>query len=213
MSGRLGPRFGVRFWTPKRGPFVGKFFAAGRKIVQVSIVSAGTRQKFRIPLCHWVPMVLQRREQLFSTPCERLCPHMFLNCSRTCVANCSQGVENPWKSSGMENFWRVRQSKTAFLARLPFWGRNNGPLIQNLILHACPWIRRWPAGRKIVQVSIVSAGDRSFSPLGSHGFAAPRAIVLHALRSLCPHMFLNCPTLACKTMEKPTWQSTAFFGR
>ena len=25
-------------------------------------------------------MVLQRREQLFSTPCERLCPHMFLNC-------------------------------------------------------------------------------------------------------------------------------------
>ena len=55
MSGRLGPRFGVRFWTPKRVPFVGKIFAAGRKIVQVSIVSAGTRQKFRIPLCHWVP--------------------------------------------------------------------------------------------------------------------------------------------------------------
>ena len=55
MSGRLGPRFGVRFWTPKRAPFVGKFFAAGRKIVQVSIVSAGTRQKFRIPLRHWVP--------------------------------------------------------------------------------------------------------------------------------------------------------------
>ena len=24
-------------------------------------------------------MVLQRREQVFSTPCERLCPHMFLN--------------------------------------------------------------------------------------------------------------------------------------
>ena len=24
-------------------------------------------------------MLLQRREQLFSTPCERLCPHMFLN--------------------------------------------------------------------------------------------------------------------------------------
>ena len=41
--------------TPKRVPFVGKIFAAGRKIVQVSIVSAGTRQKFRIPLCHWVP--------------------------------------------------------------------------------------------------------------------------------------------------------------
>ena len=79
VSGRLGPRFGVRFWTPKRGPFVGKIFAAGRKIVQVSIVSAGTRQKFCIPLGHWVPIVLQRREQLFSTPCERLCPHMFLN--------------------------------------------------------------------------------------------------------------------------------------
>ena len=28
---------------------------------------------------HWVPMVLQRRQQLFSTPCERLCPHLFLN--------------------------------------------------------------------------------------------------------------------------------------
>ena len=95
MSGRLGPRFRVRFWTPKRAPFVGKIFAAGRKIVQVSIVSAGTRQKFRIPLCHWVPMVLQRREQLFSTPCERLCPHMFLNCSRNmCGHKCSQGVEN-----------------------------------------------------------------------------------------------------------------------
>ena len=67
VSGQLGPRFGVRFWTPKRGPFVGKIFAAGRKIVQVSIVSAGTRQKFCIPLRHWVPMVLQRREQLFST--------------------------------------------------------------------------------------------------------------------------------------------------
>ena len=75
----LAPVFGVRFWTPKRGPFVRNFFAAGRKIVQVSIVSAGTRQKFCIPPGHWVPMVLRRREQLFSTPCERLCPHMFLN--------------------------------------------------------------------------------------------------------------------------------------
>ena len=56
---------------------MGTTFAAGRKIVQVSIVSAGTRQKFRIPLGHWVPVVLQRREQLFSTPCERLRPHMF----------------------------------------------------------------------------------------------------------------------------------------
>ena len=47
VSGRLGHHFGVRFWTPKRRPFVGNIFAAGRKLVQVSIVSAGTRQKFR----------------------------------------------------------------------------------------------------------------------------------------------------------------------
>ena len=43
VSGRLGPRFGVQKRTPKRGS-VGKIFAAGQKVVQVSIVSAGTRQ-------------------------------------------------------------------------------------------------------------------------------------------------------------------------
>ena len=57
VSGRLSPRFGVRFWTPKRAPFVGKIFAAGRKIVQVSIASAGARQKFRILLCYWIRVV------------------------------------------------------------------------------------------------------------------------------------------------------------
>ena len=86
VSGRLGPRFGVQKTDPKTGAVCRQNFCRRAKIVQVSIVSAGTRQKFCIPLGHWVPMVLQRREQLFSTPCERLCPHLFLNCSRTCVA-------------------------------------------------------------------------------------------------------------------------------
>ena len=67
------PRFGVRFWTPKRGPsrpdkqiklrlnewtpfwgpktrFVGKIVVLERKKAQVSIVSSCTRQKFPIPL-------------------------------------------------------------------------------------------------------------------------------------------------------------------
>ena len=73
------PRFGVRFWTPKRGPsrpdkqiklrlnewtpfwgpfldpknggrFVGKIVVTERKKAQVSIVSSCTRQKFPIPL-------------------------------------------------------------------------------------------------------------------------------------------------------------------
>ena len=79
VSGRLGPRFWGPFLDPKTGAVCRQNFVAGRKIVQVSIVSAGARQKFCIPLGHWVPMVLQRREQLFSTPCERLCPHLFLN--------------------------------------------------------------------------------------------------------------------------------------
>ena len=79
VSGRLGPRFGVQKTDPKAGAVCRQNFCRRAKIVQVSIVSAGTRQKFCIPLGHWVPMVLQRREQLFSTPCERLCPHLFLN--------------------------------------------------------------------------------------------------------------------------------------
>ena len=79
VSGRLGPRFGVQKTDPKTGAVCRQNFCRRAKIVQVSIVSAGTRQKFCIPLGHWVPMVLQRREQLFSTPCERLCPHLFLN--------------------------------------------------------------------------------------------------------------------------------------
>ena len=75
----LAPVLGSVSGHQNGGRFVGKIFAAGRKIVQVTIVSAGTRQKFCIPLGHWVSMVSHRREQLFSTPCARLCPHMFLN--------------------------------------------------------------------------------------------------------------------------------------
>ena len=82
---------------------------------------------------------MQRREQLFSTPCERLCPHMFLNSSRTCVAmnvrrvwrTSACGAAKPWKSSGMENFCRVRAETIEPLAifrpvTLKF-GRQNGP--------------------------------------------------------------------------------------
>ena len=94
VSGRLGPRFGVQKTDPKTGAVCRQNFCRRAKIVQVSIVSAGARQKFCIPLGHWVPMVLQRREQLFSTPCERLCPHLFLNFKNMCGHKCSPGVEN-----------------------------------------------------------------------------------------------------------------------
>ena len=94
VSGRLGPRFGVRFWTPKRGPFVGKIFAVGRKIVQVSIVSAGTRQKFCIPRATGFPcfaappaIVLHALRTFMPTPVLELFKNM-------CGHKCSQGVEN-----------------------------------------------------------------------------------------------------------------------
>ena len=45
-----GLHFGVRFWTPKRGPFCRQNFSHRRKIARVSIVSARTRQKFSMPL-------------------------------------------------------------------------------------------------------------------------------------------------------------------
>ena len=45
-----GLHFGVRFWTPKRGPFCRQIFSHRRKIARVSIVSARTRQKFSMPL-------------------------------------------------------------------------------------------------------------------------------------------------------------------
>ena len=45
-----GLHFGVRFWTPKRGPFCRQDLSHRRKIARVSIVSARTRQKFSMPL-------------------------------------------------------------------------------------------------------------------------------------------------------------------
>ena len=65
---------------PKRGSFCRQIFAAGRKIVQVSIVSAGTRQRFCIPLGRWVSMVLQRHEHCSPRPAKYVCLHIFLNC-------------------------------------------------------------------------------------------------------------------------------------
>ena len=66
-------------------------------------------------------------------------------------------------------------------------------------------------GRKVVQVSIVSAGTRQKFCIpratGFHGFAAPPAIVLHVLRTFMPTPVLELgrPTLA-------TLESTAFLA-
>ena len=49
-----GLHFGVRFWTPKRGPFCRQNFkVTGRKIARGSIVSARTRQKFPAAAFPW----------------------------------------------------------------------------------------------------------------------------------------------------------------
>ena len=45
-----GLHFGVRFWTPKRGPFCRQILVTGRKIARGSMVSARMRQKFSMPL-------------------------------------------------------------------------------------------------------------------------------------------------------------------
>ena len=68
--------FWCPFLAPNGGRFVGKIVVTERK-----------KHKFRLFLhvrdksfpYRRVSMVLQRREYLFSTPCEHLCPHMFLN--------------------------------------------------------------------------------------------------------------------------------------
>ena len=94
------PRFGVRLpqtgakspghkqiklrlneWTPFWGPKTGVVLSA--KLWSPS----EKKHKFRLFLhvrdrsfpYRWVSRALQRREYLFSTPCEHLCPHMFLN--------------------------------------------------------------------------------------------------------------------------------------
>ena len=99
------PRFGVRFWTPKRGPsrpdkqiklrlnewtpFWGPFLDPKTGVVLSAKLLSPSEKRHKFRLFHhvrdrsfpyrWVSRALQRREYLFSTPCEHLCPHMFLN--------------------------------------------------------------------------------------------------------------------------------------
>ena len=92
------PRFGVRFWTPKRGPsrpdkqiklrlnewtpFWGPFLDPKTGVVLSAKLLSPSEKKHKFRLFHhvrdrsfpyrWVSRALQRREYLFSTPCEHL---------------------------------------------------------------------------------------------------------------------------------------------
>ena len=72
-------------WTPFWGPFLDPKTGF---VLSAKLLSPSEKQhKFRLFLhvrdrsfpYRWVSRALQRREYLFSTPCEHLCPHMFLN--------------------------------------------------------------------------------------------------------------------------------------
>ena len=111
-----GLHFGVRFWTPKRGPFCRQNFkVTGRKIARGSIVSARTRQKFSMPLLFHgfaapQALVLHARRTFMAT-------HVLEQFKNRCGHKRSQGVENncsrrcktmgtQWPS-GMQNFCHV----------------------------------------------------------------------------------------------------------
>ena len=111
-----GLHFGVRFWTPKRGPFCRQNFkVTRRKIARGSIVSARTRQKFSMPLLFHgfaapQALVLHARRTFMAT-------HVLEQFKNRCGHKRSQGVENncsrrcktmgtQWPS-GMQNFCRV----------------------------------------------------------------------------------------------------------
>ena len=72
-------------WTPFWGPFLDPKTGV---VLSAKLRSPSEKKhKFRLFLhvrdrsfpYRWVSRALQRREYLFSTPCEHLCPHMFLN--------------------------------------------------------------------------------------------------------------------------------------
>ena len=139
-----GLHFGVRFWTPKRGPFCRQNFkVAGRKIARGSIVSARTRQKFSMPLLFHgfaapQALVLHARRTFMVT-------HVLEQFKNRCGHKRSQGVENncsrrcktmgtQWPS-GMQNFCRVPaetiETCTIFGKKFadkrpPFWGPFSG---------------------------------------------------------------------------------------
>ena len=121
---------GSVFGPQNGGRFVGKIVVTERKNV-----------RDRSFPYRWVSRALQRREYLFSTPCEHLCPHMFLNCSRACAdihacrawRRIARGAAKSWKPSGMQNLSRTRgnnrnlhyfcpAAKILPTKRPPFWG-------------------------------------------------------------------------------------------
>ena len=74
-------------WTPFWGPFLDPKTGV---VLSAKLLSPSEKKhKFRLFLhvrdrsfpYRWVSRALQRREYLFSTPCEHLCPRMFLNSS------------------------------------------------------------------------------------------------------------------------------------
>ena len=104
-------------WTPFWGPFLDPKTGV---VLSAKLWSPSEKKhKFRLFLhvrdrsfpYRWVSRALQRREYLFSTPCEHLCPHMFLNCSRACAdihacrawRTIGRGAAKSWKPSGMQN--------------------------------------------------------------------------------------------------------------
>ena len=104
-------------WTPFWGPFLDPKTGV---VLSAKLWSPSEKKhKFRLFLhvrdrsfpYRWVSRALQRREYLFSTPCEHLCPHMFLNSSRACAdthacrawRTIARGAAKSWKPSGMQN--------------------------------------------------------------------------------------------------------------
>ena len=134
-------------WTPFWGPFLDPKTGF---VLSAKLLSPSEKQhKFRLFLhvrdrsfpYRWLSRALQRREYLFSTPCEHLCPHMFLNSSRACAdihacrawRTIARGAAKSWKPSGMQNLSRTRgnnrnlhyfcpAAKILPTKRPPFWG-------------------------------------------------------------------------------------------
>ena len=129
-----GLHFGVRFWTPKRGPFCRQNFkVTGRKIARGSIVSAGTRQKFSMPLlfhgtgtCSPRPANIYGHNvlELFKNRCgHKRSQGVENNCSRRCKtmepsgpAVCKTSV------AGKQSALFSPDGKNFADKRPPFWG-------------------------------------------------------------------------------------------
>ena len=83
-----------------------------------------------------------------------------------------------------------------------FWTPKRGPYCRQIFCRRAKNTASFDCFCRYATEVLHTAG-----PLGFHGFAAPRAIVLHALRTFMPTHVLDLgrPTLA-------TLESTAFFG-